>query len=139
MAYLLALAAALSWGFYSTLTRKWVGGKEGGAVALFLLATAVVLLFICFFVDEPRAWSVRALTEVGILGVATYFAYSLWDNSMRNGNAIFVAACSYLTPFFSTVISCIYLSVPPTPTLWIGCAVLIVGSLLSWYSIEAND
>lgn len=137
-AYLLGLAAALSWALYSTLTRKWAGGREGGAVAAFLPVTALAMFLICLLVDEPREWSIRAFVEVVILGVATFFAYSLWDNSMRMGKVIFVAASSYLTPFLSTLVTCIYLSVPPTLQLWLGCGVLMVGSILSWFSIDEN-
>ena len=137
--YLLELAAALSWALYSTLTKKWAGGEEGGAVTLFLPATALAMGLICLLVDEPRAWSIRACAEVAILGVATFIAYSLWDNSMRKGNVTIVAASSYLTPFLSTVVTGIYLSVSPTPQLWLGCGCLIVGSLLSWFSIDENQ
>jgi drug/metabolite transporter (DMT)-like permease len=43
-AYCLALAAAVFWAVYSNLTRKWAGGREEGAVVLFLSVTAVVLV-----------------------------------------------------------------------------------------------
>ncbi|MFC1886679.1 aromatic amino acid DMT transporter YddG [Thermodesulfobacteriota bacterium] len=139
MAYLLALAAAIFWGLYSALTRKWAGGRGDGAVALFLTATAIVLLLINLFVKEPREWSVRSIIEAVVLGFATFFAYSLWDNSMRVGNIVLVAAGSYLTPFFSTVVSCIYLSVIPSSQLWIGCGILIAGSMISWFSVYENE
>ena len=137
-AYLLGLAAALSWALYSALTRKWAGGREDGAVAVFLPATALAMFLVSLLVDEPREWSIRVFVEVIILGVATFFAYSLWDNSMRKGKVIFVAASSYLIPFFSTVVTCIYLSVPQTLKLWLGCGILIVGSILSWLSVDEN-
>jgi len=136
VAYLLGLAAALCWAFYSTLTRKWAGDKESGAVAVFLTITALTLFLICFLVEEPRVWNVRVAFEIIVLGAVTFVAYSLWDNSMRRGNIVLVASCSYLTPFFSTMATCTYLSVMPTMQLWIGCVILIVGSILSWISID---
>jgi hypothetical protein len=33
-------------------------------------------------------------------------------------------------------VSCLYLQVRPGLSLWIGCALLIVGSFLSWKSIR---
>nr|WP_320191634.1 aromatic amino acid DMT transporter YddG [uncultured Desulfobacter sp.] len=136
MAYLLALFAALSWGLYSNLTRKWVGPDQaGGAVPFFLAATAVALFFMNFFVNEPRNWSLQVAGEVAALAFVTLMAYSLWDNAMRKGNTIFLAASSYMTPLLSTIVSCIYLCVAPTPSLWIGCGLLIAGSLISWVSV----
>ncbi len=138
-AYLTALCAAVAWALYSTLTRKWVGGDQaGGAVAYFLAATALVMFAISFFVTEPRIWNLRVIIEVIVMGVITYAAYSLWDNAMREGNAILVASSSYLTPLFSTIVSCIYLSVAPTLSLWLGCIMLIAGSLLSFFSIKSG-
>ena len=49
-----------------------------------------------------------------------------------------VASCSYLTPFFSTVVTCLYLRVQPGPTLWMGCGLIIAGSFLSWRSIRTD-
>lgn len=135
-AYSLALAAAVSWAMYSNLTRKWAGGQKEGAVVMFLPITAIVLLLICCFLDEPREWSRRSLAEALFLGVATYVAYALWDNAMRRGNVVMVAAASYLTPFFSTIVSCLYLAVVPGARLWVGCGVLILGSVLSWQSVS---
>lgn len=140
VAYLLALLAAFAWALYSNFTRKWVGREQaGGAVAFFLATTALVMLSISFFIDEPRTWSFHVAGEVVTLAVITLVSYSLWDNAMRKGNAIFLAASSYLTPLLSTMVSCIYLSVSPTPSLFLGCGLLITGSLLSWVSIKSSE
>jgi len=63
-------------------------------------------------------------------------AYILWDLAMRKGDIVFVAACSYFTPFFSTLLSCIYLQVSAGLTLWLGCGLIVAGSLLSWASVS---
>jgi drug/metabolite transporter (DMT)-like permease len=135
-AYALAFGAALSWALYSNLTRRWAGGRNEGAVILFLPITALALILICLFLDEPREWSGRALAEALFLGAATYVAYALWDNAMRRGNIVLVAAASYLIPLVSTLLSCLYLAVAPGARLWVGCVVLILGSALSWLSVK---
>jgi drug/metabolite transporter (DMT)-like permease len=134
--YLLALAAAVAWALYSNLTRKWAGARAEGAVALFLPITALVLLGLCLFVDEPRQWNRHAVAEVVFLGVTTYTAYALWDHAMRHGNLVLLAAGSYLTPLLSTIVSCLYLAVIPGARLWLGCGMLVLGSILSGYSIS---
>jgi drug/metabolite transporter (DMT)-like permease len=138
-AYCLALAAAVCWALYSNLTHRWAGDQKEGAVALFLPMTAIVLLLLCCFLDEPREWSRMSLAEVLFLGVATCVAYTLWDKAMRRGNVVLVAAASYVTPLLSTVVSCIYLTVVPGARLWVGCVALIAGSILSWQSISGSS
>lgn len=133
--YALALVAAIGWALYSTLTRRWAHDRESGATALFLPATAAILLPIAFIVDEPRVWTVRTVAEVAALGAATFVAYSGWDRAMRRGDVVLVAAVSYLTPVLSTALSCLYLAVKPGPGLWLGCGALVAGSLLSWRSV----
>jgi drug/metabolite transporter (DMT)-like permease len=132
---LLGLLAAITWALYSVLTRLWAGEQARGSVDLFLSITAGVLLMLSLFADEPRDWSLRATSEAVLLGLATCLAYRLWDLAMRRGNVLLVAASSYLTPLFSTLASCLYLSVVPPQQLWWGCLLLIAGSLLSWASV----
>ena len=143
LAYGLALIAALSWGRYSNLTRRWAGSGDtdgsssgSGGVAFFMLATGVALLLLRLFSMEVSVWNPRALAEVLFLGLATSLAYVCWDVAMRRGDIVLIGAASYFTPFLSTLTSCIYLQIATGPRLWIGCFAIIVGSLLSWRSIS---
>jgi drug/metabolite transporter (DMT)-like permease len=138
-AYALALAAALCWALYSVLARKWAGGSASGGVDLFLPATAAVMLLLAATVDEPQGWGSRPAAEALALGMATWAAYLLWDSAMRTGSIVLVAAGSYLTPLFSTFASCLYLAVVPAAGLWIGCGMLVAGSLASWYAVSGGS
>jgi drug/metabolite transporter (DMT)-like permease len=135
-AYALALAAAISWALYSNLTRRWSEPGNDGAVELFMPATGLVLLGLRLLWPEPTGWSLRAVGEASGLAAITTLAYILWDVSMRRGNLLLVAACSYFTPLLSTLVSCFYLHISPGPKLWIGCLLLVAGSLLSWFSVS---
>jgi drug/metabolite transporter (DMT)-like permease len=73
-----------------------------------------------------------------VLAAITALAYMLWDVAMRRGNLLLVVACSYFTPLLSTLVSCAYLGVVPGSQLWMGCALLVCGSLLSWSSVTDN-
>ena len=139
VAFSLAFGAAITWALYSNLTARWGGGQGGSAVSVFLLATALVLGVVAFLAEEERHWSARCLGEAVFLGLATFFSYAWWENAMRKGNVVLVAACSYLIPFLSTVVVCFYLGVAPDPRLWIGCAALVLGSLLSWRSLASRE
>jgi drug/metabolite transporter (DMT)-like permease len=104
-------------------------------VELLLLATGLVLLALRLVISEPTAWSVRAVGEASALAAATALAYTLWDAAMRKGNLSLVVASSYFTPLLSTVVSCTYLKVSPSPKLWIGCLLVVSGSLIAWRSV----
>ena len=138
-AYSLALVAAVAWALYSNLTRRWAEDSKQGMVDLFLPITAIVLIVIALLTEKGHAFNVRALLEAVFLGVVTYIAYWSWEKSMRRGDFVLVTAASYLTPLFSTVLASLYLHVAPTVNLWIGCGVLVVGSLISWVSVGAGS
>jgi drug/metabolite transporter (DMT)-like permease len=135
-AYALALVAALAWALYSNLARRWAEGDDRGAVELFVPATGIALLGMRFLSSESAVWSARAIVEAGVLGGVTALSYALWDRAMRQGNLLLVAACSYLTPFLSTLASSVYLKVMPGPQLWTGCALIVAGSVVSWRSVS---
>jgi len=132
----LGLAAAISWALYSNLARLWGGQHADGAVPAFCLASGLVLLAIRMVRPEVSTINVRALAETAFLGVATALGYVFWDISMRKGNAVLVVACSYAMPLLSTPISCIYLGVMPATSLWLGCVLIIGGSVISRCSVD---
>jgi len=135
-AYALALAAAVAWALYSNLARRWSAPGTGGAVDLFIPASGLALLALRLILPEPTLWTVRAGIEAVALAVITTVAYLLWDLAMRRGNILLVAACSYFTPLLSTLVSCLYLRVLPGNTLWMGCGLLVAGSLVTWRSVS---
>jgi drug/metabolite transporter (DMT)-like permease len=139
VAYGLGFLAAVSWGLYSNLARRWGDAQSGGAVQFFTLGSGIAFLLIGFFWPESGTWNLRTVIEVASLGLATALAYVFWDLSMRAGNMVLVAASSYLTPLFSTIVSCLYLGVRPGSNLWLGCAIIIAGSFLSWFSIRPAE
>jgi drug/metabolite transporter (DMT)-like permease len=135
-AYALALAAAVAWALYSNLARPWSGPENDGAVELFMPATGLVLLALRLLTTEPTRWSLQAVGEASGLAAINTVAYILWDVAMRKGNLLLVVACSYSTPLLSTLVSCAYLRVSPGPELWVGCLVLVFGSLVTWFSVS---
>lgn len=139
IAYGLATFAAVAWALYSNLTRRWAAPGGRGAVPLFVLATGLVFWLGTMMRAEGGAWSIRAATEIGVLALATGLAYVFWDIAMRAGDVVLVASCSYFTPFLSTAVSCLYLRVRPGPGLWLGCALIIAGSFLSWRSVHPTN
>ncbi|HCL90010.1 MAG TPA: EamA family transporter [Candidatus Atribacteria bacterium] len=134
--YLLAFVAAISWGLYSNLVRRWAGHTEGGAVPLFLLVTGLILTTIRFMFPEESSWTARVVAELLYMSVfPTFLAYFFWDRAMRKGKIILVASLSYFTPLLSIIISSLYLQVVIKPSLWIACGLVIAGAVICKFSI----
>ncbi len=136
-AHALALVAAMTWALYSNLTRRWSGA--GGAVEWFVPATGLVLLVIRLFKPEQSIWTVKAIGEVLALGAFTALAYGCWETAMRKGNVLLVAVGSYFTPMLSTLVSAVYLGVRPAARLWLGCACLVLGSVMTWWAVRSRS
>ncbi|MCK5802070.1 MAG: aromatic amino acid DMT transporter YddG, partial [Lentisphaeria bacterium] len=134
--YALALLAAVSWALYSNLARRWTDASQGGAVPWFMAATGIVLLCVRLLHPEESIVTTRLVLEVVCLGVTTALGYTFWDTAMRKGDIVLVMVFSYLTPFFSTAMGCLYLQIVPGARLWIGCFFVVTGSILSWYSMQ---
>jgi len=135
----LALLAAIAWGLYSNLARRWGGTQGGGGVSFFMMATGLILLLVRLFVPEQSSWTMRSVGEVLFMSLATLLSYVFWDMSMRKGDVVLVAACSYLIPFLSTLVSCLYLGITADLRLWVGCGCIILGSLISWASVSDQN
>ncbi len=136
MAYICGLSAAVSWAFYSNLTRLWKSVDESAFVPFYILITGVFLLLLTFIFPEERTFSTGLVVEVLLLSLSTVLAYVFWEKSMQKGDLALVLPFSYLTPFFSTLVSAVYLSVFPDARLWMGCLILVVGSFISWKSLK---
>jgi drug/metabolite transporter (DMT)-like permease len=136
--YGLALLAAVSWGLYSNLSRRWGGEDEGGAVPLFLLASGLLLGVLRMASPETTTWSARSLLELSYMALLPgMLAYVLWDVAVRKGNLVLVASLSYLTPLLSTMFSIVVLGVKAGPSLWAGALLVVVGALICKKSITA--
>ena len=134
--YLLAFMAAISWGLYSVLVRRWAGHTEGGAIPIFLLVTGLVLTIIRFIFPEESSWTARIVAELLYMSIfPTFLAYFFWDRAMRKGKIILVASLSYFTPLLSIIISSLYLQVAVKANLWIACGLVIVGAVICKFSI----
>lgn len=134
--YLLAFMAAISWGLYSNLVRRWAGHTEGGAIPIFLLVTGLVLTTIRFMFPEESYWTPRVVVELLYMSVfPTFLAYFFWDMAMRKGKIILVVSFSYFTPLLSIIISSLYLQVAVNANLWVACGLVIAGAIICKFSI----
>lgn len=127
----LALLAALFWGAYSNLARRW-GSKDGNGVPLFLLVSGLLFLPLRWLAAEPAPALLPALPALLYMAIFPgYIGYSLWDTAMQRGDLVLVTSLSYFTPLLSTLISFLVLQVPLTPQLGLAALLVTAGAALS--------
>ncbi|MBI5622896.1 MAG: aromatic amino acid DMT transporter YddG [Elusimicrobia bacterium] len=139
----LAALGAVLWALYSNLTSAWMSESKESGVGLFMLATGGALLALSLLGLGPEApaagaWTARAVTEALALGLATGAGYECWEAAMRRGDVTLVASASYAAPLLSTVFSCLYLGVRPGSGLWLGCGLVVLGSVTSWKAVSTR-
>ena len=137
--YLFGTLAAVSWGAYSVLSRKFAADVEGNVVPVFMLITGLILGVIRTFAAEKSSWTFTGMAEILYIAISTIASYSFWDMAMRHGNIILVASVSYLLPLFSVLIAALYLQAPLTPDLLVGAVFVILGAVLSNRSISNSS
>jgi len=136
---LLAAGGAAMWASYSLLTRRWLAGSQVTALPWFFLLAGVVLLSLARGLPVTQQWTARTVAETAFLGVFPgWLAYSLWDRAMQGGDVVLLGAASYGTPLLSTLCSSLYLGVPLSTALGLGCMLLIGGALICRFSITES-
>jgi drug/metabolite transporter (DMT)-like permease len=129
--YSMAFIAAVLWGFYCNLSRKY--GEGQNAVPFFFIVIATVLWIRFFATDSTlqyptwEAWG--ELTYIGIVFALSYFC---WETGIQKGNMLFLAVVSYFTPVFSALFICLWLKSVPETGFWAGVALVVIGSLVCW-------
>ena len=135
--YMLALGAAVSWGFYNNFSRRYGPVSGTGAVPFFLLANSAVFGLSLILFPEHSLWTSRACLELTYLALfPILLAYHFWDLAMRRGNLVLVASLSYLTPLLAVLFNGIYLHVSIGLMIWIACGLVILGAWLCRRSVK---
>lgn len=132
----LALIAAFSWSLYSVFARKWASHVKESAVPIFLCFTGLILIFLRLFFKEQAIWNLTVVGELLYMSIfPTFLAYFFWDKAVRKGNIVFIATLSYFIPILSVFISSIYLQIAIKTQLWVAAVLVVIGALVSRYSI----
>lgn len=133
---LLAAGAAVLWGLYSNLVRKW-GPASGSAAPVFLLASGLIFSALRLVSGEVSHFSWDLAPQILYMAVfPSWLGYLLWDFAMRRGDMVLVSAFSYFTPLLSTLISLLVLGISPTPLLGLAAALVCAGAVLSKLGVD---
>ena len=132
IAYLLVFVGAILWALYNNLVRKF--NNSGYSTIPFLTVTGIlfwVLWLVCPAQQAP-VWSVRAISELLILGLFMSVAYNVWNIGMQKGNMLVLTLASYFTPALAALLASLILHTLPSGSFWLGLSLLILGALTSW-------
>jgi len=129
--YIYAFIAALAWSSYSVLSRLF-GSVPTSAVGGFCGATAVLSLVCHFFFEVTIVPNITEFLVILALGLGPVGgAFFVWDYGVKKGDIQLLGSLSYAIPLLSTALLVVLGLSEPSSTIWVACAFIIVGSLIS--------
>lgn len=137
LSYGLALAGALIWAGYCTVTARIAGGKNG--VTLFFMLVSVVLwLKYLAGGGVGMVFSAQAVVYLVLAAAAMGFGYAAWNVGILHGNVTVLAGASYFIPVLSAALSTLLLRTPLPLAFWQGAAMVCGGAVLCWLATRAQ-
>lgn len=133
--YLAAFGAAVTWGGYSVLNRRFAGVDSAAiipaCIGVSLLGIAMHWLFEPSTAIAPAQWLVLAAMGVGPTGIA----FRLWDRGTKHGDIALLGSLSYLAPLLSTLLLLLAGRAEPRWIQAVAVALLLLGA---WISVHAS-
>lgn len=131
LSYGLALAGALIWAAYCTVTARLAQGHNG-VTLFFILVAATLWLQVLFVTLPPVRVDAGAWLTLLLASLAMGLGYAAWNIGILHGHVTVLAGASYLIPVFSAALAAIVLRSALPWSFWQGAALVCVGSLLCW-------
>lgn len=130
--YVVAGIAALLWGLYNTVTPKVSDGSNAIAYYFTTVAVSLWIIFLAQGAPLPETFAATDLIPLIATAAAVAAGYALWGYAIVHGDTRTLSVASYATPVLSTVATTIILAAAPGPVFWVGAALVVVGSVVSW-------
>lgn len=131
LSYGLALAGAIIWAIYCTVTARIAEGKNGVTLFFMLVALALWVKYAAMG-GEPMLWTWRSLAYLLLAAAAMGFGYAAWNVGILHGNVTLLAGASYFIPVLSAVLAALLLDTPLSLAFWQGAGMVCAGSILCW-------
>lgn len=133
LSYGLALAGALIWAAYCTVTARIANGKNG--VTLFFILVALALWAKYLLEGGGRLhFTPAALLYLLLAAGAMGFGYAAWNVGILHGNVTILAGASYFIPVLSSALSVWLLGATLSWAFWQGAAMVCAGAMLCWWA-----
>ena len=131
LSYGLALAGALIWAGYCTVTARIANGNNG--VTLFFILVALAL-WVKYGLEGggPMDFTAAAIVYLVLAAGAMGFGYAAWNVGILHGNVTILAGASYFIPVLSSALSVWLLGAMLSWAFWQGAAMVCAGAILCW-------
>ncbi len=137
LSYGLALAGAIIWAAYCTVTTNIARGNNG--VTPFFMLVALVLWVKFSLGDHGQmSFSAPAIIYLLLAAAAMGFGYAAWNVGILHGNVTVLAGASYFIPIFSSALSAFLLHAPLPKSFWVGSSMVCAGSILCWLATRTK-
>lgn len=130
--YLAAFGAALTWGSYSVLNRRFAHVPTN-AVGPFLWVSAALALG-CHLLWEQTVWPASAWQWAAIIGLGLGPAggvFFIWDYGVKHGDIRVLGGLAYTTPLLSTALLVLFGKGLLTSTTAVAALLIICGAVLA--------
>lgn len=139
MPYFISLLAAIAWGIYSNLTRRYQFEEDDKALPVLFLMSGIIILLLQLLKGETPQLHLSGSQYFELAYIVLFpsaLAYLLWDVAMKRGNKKLITTLSYMVPLASTAISSYYLQIQLNAFFWLACLLVIAGAVLCAKSIH---
>jgi len=132
--YALALTAAVAWSCYNVFSPGLARGHDG--ITLFFTGVAVALWIIHLSAGATVPGRVPWTGYAALVGAAVAVAagYALWNIGIIRGDMRVLSTASYTTPLLSSAVAAVLLGTTLGRPFWVGVALVVIGSLVSWWA-----
>ena len=138
--YFLAFTAAVCWGIYSGLNRKW-GNSAGGADAIpaLMTVTGIIFLPIAFFTHKTPHPTAETIVPIVYLCLVPFTSNVCWDIGTRQGNIALLSLLADFIPWVSLTLTAVYLNVDIGICTWISALLIVLGAAISRISLKVRQ
>jgi len=133
LAVIAALGGSFLYGIGGNFTRRYASHVKPFAVAAgSQLGAALVLLPVAIWTWPDSPISIKAWTAAITMGLfSTALAYILYFRLIANTGPTNAITVTYLIPLFAMLLGALVIDEPITPSMVIGCAVILLGTALA--------
>ncbi len=133
IAILAGIVASAFYGYGGNYTKKYLSGMRPLGIATgSMIAAAIILFPVSVYLWPGEMPSIRSWVAVIVMGVAsTGVAYILYFRLIRNVGPAKAITVTYLVPAFAMFWGAIFIDEKVTPTMFVGCAVIFLGTALA--------